>query len=79
MGVPTQIQRTQIQVMSKQENGPFSWDAPSHVYAPEAQYTILDFSSFKHRKEKEDNDYQRLQLSKITIIKITVIKFQIIS
>ena len=69
MGVPTQIQRTQIQVMSKHENGPFSWDAPSHDYALEAQCTILDFRTFKHRKDKTDNDYQRLQLSTVTAIK----------
>ena len=64
MGVPTQIQRTQIQVMSKQENGPFSWDAPSHDYAPEAQYTILDFivsSTVKTRQIMiiKDYSYQR--------------------
>ena len=69
MGVPTQIQRTQIQVMSKHENGPFSWDAPSHVYAPEAQYTILDgvaLSTAKKRKIMiiKDYSYQRLQLSR---------------
>ena len=69
MGVPNQIQRTQIQVMSKHENGPFSWDALRHDYALEAQCMILDFRTFKHRKDKTDNDYQRLQLSTVTAIK----------
>ena len=69
MGVPTQIQRTQIQVMSKHENGPFSWDAPSHDYALEAQYTILDgvvSSTVKTRKIMiiKDYSYQRLQSSR---------------
>ena len=54
--------------MSKQENGPFSWDAPSHVYATEAQYTILDgvaLSTVKKWKIMiiKDYSYQRLQLS----------------